>query len=374
LPSSISPPTPRARPKPAASTSALPRKSAPFAYRLRNVTEANLALELRVSNGSDDIEGWGPWTPLALSSDAGWRAENLRGRHIKLRLRILDAAVAAATATALGQPPRAEIQNSKPKTQNPIALAALELDRATLFGLPQNRRPQLQDFRVLTPSFGVIPAVEQPPSASTSLSQLVEARKEDDRRRNSFLSSQVVPSPGSQVVIWTLADPDGDQLVSSFSIRREGDNDWIELVRQAKETFAQFDTRHLPDGVYFTRLIATETAPRPSADRLSQTFETDDLIIDHTAPEIVEATARRTNDSIVITLRGRDRLSLLEGIEVVFNNHVREALEQTADGVRDGREETFSLDVPLARVANATSVEVTLYDAAGNGTAKRLTW
>jgi hypothetical protein len=42
--------------------------------------------------------------------------------------------------------------------------------------------------------------------------------------------------------------------------------------------------------------------------------------------------------------------------------------------VRDGREETFTLEIPLARVSNATSLEVTLYDAAGNGTAKRLSW
>ena len=77
---------------------------------------------------------------------------------------------------------------------------------------------------------------------------------------------------------------------------------------------------------------------------------------------------------MTITVLGRDQLSLLDGIEVVFNNNVRETIEQPADGIRDGREETFTFEVPLARVSNATSVEVTLYDAAGNGTAKRLSW
>ncbi|HUR56559.1 MAG TPA: hypothetical protein VM029_02540, partial [Opitutaceae bacterium] len=90
--------------------------------------------------------------------------------------------------------------------------------------------------------------------------------------------------------------------------------------------------------------------------------------------EMVEATARRGSDSLVVTVRGRDKLSLLDGIEIVFNNGVRETVEQPADGVRDGREETFSLEVPLARVSNATSLEVTLYDAGGNSAAKRLSW
>ena len=318
--------------------------------RLRNLAPANLAPEIRFSHGSDDLEGWSPWSPLTLGADGGWRGDNLRARHVKLRLRLIGTSGSGASADAL------------------------EIDRASLFGLPQNRRPQLQDFRVLTPNFGVIPAAEQPPPAVASLSQLVAAPKEEDRRRTNFLNSQVVLMPGAQVILWTLADADGDQLLATFSIRRDGDTEWIDLVRNVRESFAQFDTRHLPDGTYFTRLVVREAAPRPEADRLTHTFETDDLIVDRTAPEILEAAARRTADSVVITVRGRDRLSLLEGIEVVFNNHVRESLEQPADGIRDGREETFTLDVPLARVSNASSLEVTLYDTAGNGTARRLAW
>jgi hypothetical protein len=183
-----------------------------------------------------------------------------------------------------------------------------------------------------------------------------------------------VPSPGTQVVFWTLTDPDGDNVLATFSIRRDGDSAWTDLAVNTRDSYAQFDTAHLPDGVYFTRLVATETAPRPAAERLSPTFETDDLIVDHTPPEILEAAAKRDGDRVVITLHGRDALSLLDGIEVVFNNGVRETVEQPDDGIRDSREERFTLDVPLAKVSNATSAEVTLYDAAGNSTARRLTW
>jgi hypothetical protein len=243
-----------------------------------------------------------------------------------------------------------------------------------LFGLPQNRRPLLQDFRVLTAGFAMIPPAEQPPPAVVSLSQVIQAPKEEDRRRPNLMGSQIIPSPGSQVVIWTVTDPDGDTLLNTFSIRREGDTTWTDIAASIRENYVQFDTKNLPDGVYFTRLVATETSPRQEHERLSQTFETDDLIVDHTPPEMNAATAQRTATSVILTVRGRDQLSLLDGIEVVFNNNVRETVEQPADGVRDGREETFTLEIPLARVSNATSLEVTLYDAAGNGTAKRLSW
>lgn len=315
--------------------------------RLRNLAASDLSLDVRVSNGSDELEGWSEWTPLKASADDGWRPEALRGRYARLRIRLA---------------------NSTP---------ALEIDRASLFTLPQNRRPVLQDFRVLTPNFGLILAADQPPPANVSLNQLMQSAPREDeggKRKGNFLSSQVVPSPGAQVVLWTVTDPDSDNFLCTFSIRRDGDATWTDVAANTRDGYAQFDTAHLPDGVYFTRLIATETAPRPAGTRLSQTFETDDLIVDHTAPEVVEATARRNGDAIAVTVRGRDKLSLLDGIEVIFNNSVRETVEQPADGVRDGREETFTLEIPLARVSNATSLEVTLYDVAGNGTARRLTW
>lgn len=316
--------------------------------RLRSLAPRNLALDLKVSNGSDEIEGWGPWTPLSAATDAGWRADGLRGRYVKLRLRVLDAP----------------------------ATPGFEIDRATLFTLPQNRRPALQEFRVLSPGYALVVNVEQPQVPILSLNQLLQTgtKEEDGKRKNSFFSSQVVPAPGTQVVLWTITDPDGDNFLCTFSVRRDGDTAWTELAANTRDSYAQFETSHMPDGVYFTRLVATETAPRPVKERLSQTFETDDLIIDHTPPEMVEATARRDGDRVIVTVRGRDQLSLLDGIEVIFNNGVRETVEQPADGVRDGREETFVLDVALAKISNATSLEVTLYDAAGNGSSKRLSW
>lgn len=314
--------------------------------RLRQLAEADVTTELRTSYGADELEGWGPWNGLTIAPDGGRRADAQRGRYVRLRIRLADSAPAAS----------------------------FELDRAALFSLPANHRPSLQDFRILTPGYAVIPAQETVPSAVVSLSTLTSATKDDDRRRSNFLTSQVVPSPGTQVILWTITDQDGDATVSTFSIRRDGDPAWSDLATTTREGYAQFDTKNLPDGVYFTRLVATETAPRPLAERLSRTFETDDLIIDNTPPEMIAATAVLRDNKVIVTVRGRDQLSLLEGIEVVFNNNVRETVEQPIDGIRDGREETFSLEVPLARVSNANALEVTLYDRAGNGTAKRLTW
>lgn len=311
--------------------------------RLRELTDTQVSVEIKTSNGSDEVEGWTPWTTLK-PADGGWRGEALRGRYVKLRLKL----PAETSADA-------------------------QVDKAALYSLPQNHRPVLQDFHVLSANFGIVAAPEPMQSTTVSLGQLLNG-KDDDKRKGSFLSSQVVPAPGTQVVLWTVSDADGDNLLCTFSIRRDGDAAWTDVVRNTRDSYAQFDISHLPDGVYFTRLVVAETDPRPAADRLTTNFETDDLVVDHTPPQILEASAKRDGDKVIVTVHGRDALSLLDGIEATFNNGVHEQTEQPVDGIRDSREETFSIELPLARVSGASSVEVTLYDAVGNTATQRLTW
>jgi len=310
--------------------------------RIRDVEPAQLSLSVRTTNGSGEPEGWSPWAEMA--DNDGWRAAAPAGRYAELKL-----ALPAAT------PP------------------TLELAKASLYFLTQNHRPQLQDFRVLSPNFAIVVPPEMPPPVVTTVGQLMQAGEHDgEHRKSAFLGSQVVASPGMRVVFWTVADPDGDNLVYTFSIRRDGDPAWTDIAVGIRESYVQFDTRHLQEGTWFTRLVATEAAPRPVAERLSVTFDTDDLVVDHTPPVIEEALARREAGKVIVSIRGRDALSLLDSAEYTFNNGVHETVEQPADGILDGREETFVLELPSERVAGATSVEVTLYDAAGNGSTRRL--
>ena len=106
--------------------------------RLRDLDSRQLSVDIRTSYGSDELEGWTPWTPLASAGD-GWRAPDLRGRYVKLRLRL------------------------------PAAAAAAELDRASLYYLPQNRRPELQDFHFISPNYTLVPPARAAPRPSFPL-------------------------------------------------------------------------------------------------------------------------------------------------------------------------------------------------------------
>jgi hypothetical protein len=309
--------------------------------RERDLGTGQLSLSIRTTNAANETDGWSPW--VAMADADGWRAAVPTGRYAELKL-----SVAAA---------------SKP---------TLELDKASLYYLTQNHRPQLQDFRMLTPNFAIVVPPEMPAPVTTTVGQLLQASDRDSDHRRGFLGSQIFSSPGTRVAFWTVTAPDGDNLVYTFSIRHDGDPDWTDIAVDGKDSFVQFDTLHLKEGTWFTRLVAKQAAPRPEGERLSVTFETDDMVVDHTAPEIEEASVRRDAGKVIVTIRGRDALSILDSAEFTFNNGAHEVVEQPADGILDGMEETFVLELAAERIAGATSVEVTLYDSAGNGATRRL--
>jgi len=134
----------------------------------------------------------------------------------------------------------------------------------------------------------------------------------------------------------------------------------------------EFDTGSLAEGLYDTRLTVAEQAPRPAKQRLTYTFETDNLLVDRTPPDITAAQVQRIDGKLVVSVEGRDALSLLEGAEFVLNNGVHDSVTHPVDGILDGREEKFVLELPEARASGATSVEVLLYDQAGNSSSTRL--
>lgn len=317
--------------------------------RLDGAAAERVRVALRTSFGSDELEGWTEWTELK-PTDGGWFAPGLRGRYVQLRV---------TWKFLLGAEPN--------------------IDKATLFHLPQNRRPQLNDFRIFPVNLGLVPAPDAAPAMPTmTLGQLLfplpRETKDDsaNKRKGGLLNSPVVPSPGAQIVYWTLADPDDDNLAATFSISPEGKNEWTDLAINTTESFVQFDVSHLPEGRYRSRLAVREQAPRPEAQRLSYTFETDYLTVDRTPPEIVAAKAEHLVGVWRITIDGRDAASLLEGAEVLLNNGPHSTLEQPLDGILDSRRETFVAEFPDAKAANATSAEITLYDKSGNSSATRV--
>lgn len=317
--------------------------------RLRGLEETEVTVRLRANRGRDALEGWTPWV-TARHQHGGWTAEGLIGRYLEIELEL-----PADTA------------------------AQAELDQAEIFYLPQNRRPVLQTFRLISPNFG-LDAHPKTVGNSTNLNlgQIIGTspspinKPVSEQQWQALLSSRVVPQPGMQIALWTATDPDEDNLRATFSIRREDESTWTDLVVETDAGWLQFDRRTLPEGLYFTRLTLTEQAPRPLDQRRTVTFKTDDLVIDLTPPEIVGVDTVVDSGHLRLTVSGIDQRSRLSRAWLVFNNGLEVELAQPVDGILDSPAEAFATDVRVDALGPATNVEVYLEDTAGNVATQRL--
>ncbi|MDX2186842.1 MAG: hypothetical protein SFV32_07920 [Opitutaceae bacterium] len=306
--------------------------------RIRASTTDGVKVSLRTSRTADEAEGWSAWRELAPRGD-GWFQENLVARHVKLRV------ILPPGETAL-------------------------VERAELFVSPENRRPQVSEFRFLPANYEVRLPQEPLPSTTTTVGNLIGSKKAE--RETNLGASTAIPRPGIQTAVWTASDADGDSLSTSFFLKGDTGGDWIPIAVRTSEPFAQFSTDPLPEGYYAARLVVSEEAPRPEGDRLSTTLEVDTLTVDRTGPAILSSGITQTDTAFSVRVEAKDNLSLLDRAEFNFNNGWNEKLSVPADSIRDSRHETFELQAPTASVANATAVEITVTDANGNTTYTRL--
>jgi len=318
--------------------------------RLRDLPPESLSVDFKIGNSADEGEGWSDWQAATREGDA-YRLGDAAARFARLRLR----APAAMAASA-------------------------EIGRAVLFNMPQNRPPSVQDFRVFPPGLGLIQMPEPPPPASLPLGQFLFPNQPQPQQegaaqlqqKNTFLASQIVAQPGNQLVYWNLADPDGDNLLVDLALRHIESTAWTEIAAGVDSNNLGFSTADLPEGPYVLKLTVTETAPRPGPDRQSVVYESDDLTVDRTPPEILETSRSATDSAVTIRVTARDQWSVLRGARAVLNNGAEIESVFPEDGILDGNEETFLLEIPRAATTGATNAEIMVVDQAGNRTSQRI--
>ncbi|WP_156469170.1 hypothetical protein [Cephaloticoccus primus] len=309
-----------------------------------------LRVEMRSSYSSDPLEGWGEWhEAIRHSDDPAWYAAENNG------------------AQPEGAPPPTPLRGRYVQLRLSARVPAFEVSGARLYSLPQNQHPQLSSFTVLPPS--------NARNSADTLRKAAEAAKIG--YRDDLATAADTPLyRSSRVIIWDLSDANGDVLLSTLSIHGpedDADAQWEPVLVDSENRFAIFDTAPLPEGRYRTRLDVRETAPRPAPQRLSISFSTDDFVVDRSPPEILHTQLERTEaGGLTLTVQARDALSLLRGAEFHLNNGTRYTVSHPLDGILDGREEGFALELSPAQLGTATAVEIIVLDEHFNSASTRV--
>lgn len=240
------------------------------------------------------------------------------------------------------------------------------IDSVAISYQPQNGRPVVRSIQV-TPQWAAAQAKPAAPAQQPSVAYSITVTDTGDASQptSSGTPTQTVSRSGMQQLYlsWQADDPDGDTLIYSVHYRGEDEREWKLLKADIRENTLQQDGEVFADGRYFFRVVASDRlANSPQAARESD-LVSPPVLIDQTPPRVRILEPKRQGQEWILDVRVEDSASPIRRAEYSVNAGPWTVLE-AADGITDGREESFT--VRLRGEGGERSVVVRAFDAAGN--------
>jgi hypothetical protein len=168
-----------------------------------------------------------------------------------------------------------------------------------------------------------------------------------------------------RILRWEASDPNDDHLTFRLESRRAGDGDWSTLEEEVDDPLYVLDSSRLPDGNYDLRVTASDAKANPPGEARTHARESDRLVIDNTAPEVLDLVVRPVGaDSVEIAARLVDNLGPLKSADVTVDG--KEWMRTLPlDRVWDEAAEELRVRVALPKTG-PVEIQVRLFDRAGN--------
>jgi hypothetical protein len=232
-----------------------------------------------------------------------------------------------------------------------------QLHRVSLFYLQANISPLIQSLTLLSPNEVYLkPPDQEEVIWGAEESAAGAAEKKDDR---SLFMAKKVERKGFQTMTWEATDENGDRLVYTVSIRKEGETTWRTVKDGWSESLIAIDTISYPDGVYFLKLEASDSGSNPPGSELRAEKISPPLVIDNSLPLVKDFTAARERNSLQVAFQAEDSFSSIQEVEYLVRPGDWRVVFP-ADGISDSKVETFKFRVPLpAGAENLVTVRVT---------------
>lgn len=289
---------------------------------------------------------WTPWTPPTPPSAPGRAARGAR----------------EGGELALGELPRARFVQWRARFRAADG-ASPRLYAVELSYRQENLRPRIDRFAAMDPgeilvaaSFNPANQVFAPASPDRQgIFTTLEAAPEGEGRLKTLWKK------GYRTLRWRTGDDNGDGLVFALTFRPVGDGGdeggWLAVADDLDDDHFSFDATVLPDGVYRFRLTASDRPDNGPAEALAAERVSEPVVFDQSPPALVAL--ERAGGALTAVVE--DAWSPLRQAEWSADGGEWKPAE-AADGLLDGRRETFAVTPP----AGARFVVLRVMDAAYN--------
>ncbi|MEQ1885972.1 MAG: hypothetical protein ABL967_12990 [Bryobacteraceae bacterium] len=284
--------------------------------------QGNVDFETRSGNLSRPQKDWSPWARL----DASGRVVSPAARFLQYRATIGGTAELYDVASAY------ETKNVAPSVE------AIETT-------PANYR---------TPS----PAAGPPPSNPLTLTLPAIGGKRTASSSSESTNPSLTWAKGQIGARWTASDENSDTLLYKLEIRGDGETAWKLLRDGVRERYYSWDSTAFPDGKYYLRVTATDSASNPPDQALTGTRDGDRFLIDNSAPEISGLTGTINGAKIDVRFHAKDAWTVLEKAEYSVNGGEWKAVEPTTR-LADSEEHDYRFQVDRGQGEVTIAVRVT---------------
>jgi hypothetical protein len=290
----------------------------------------NVSIQTRSGNTEKADETWSGWT--AVTGDArGGQVASPRARYLQWR-----AVLRSGANTALNEVSVAFLARNIP----PEVLSITVLP--TNVGLVANPPPQIDPNIERS---GLDPAAFGIPSAA------VAPRRVYIRGARSFQ--------------WTAEDRNGDKLVYDILYKEASETNYKPLRENLDQNFYSLDGQTLADGRYTIRIVAKDLPENPANQSLTGERTSEPFDIDNTQPTVTAVGAPQVSGTgSRVVFAATDSSSYLSRAEYSVNGGEWMTV-YADDGISDGPNERYTIDVPLA-ASGEYAVTLRVFDSQGN--------
>ena len=208
---------------------------------------------------------------------------------------------------------------------------ASAIDNVTIFYLPKNVAPEVDEVAV-TVGARVVPGARNAPPAVDANG--VEA------------GPPTVPDKHAIAVKWKAHDANDDDLVYSVYYRADGENRWKLLRDNVENRFVNLESDLFADGGYNILVVASDAPSHAREDSLTGEATSSRFEVDNTPPRIEALKASVENNQVHLTFRAVDSFSTISRAEYSIDADDWQIADPVGQ-ISDDKVENYDFRVPI---------------------------
>ena len=290
----------------------------------------NVQIQTRSGNTEKADETWSAWTPVNTESRSG-QISSPKARYLQWRALLRPGSNTSLNEVSVSYLAR----NIAPEV---LSITILPTNVGLVANPPIQVDPNIELSGLDPATFGV-PSSNAPP-------------------RRVYLR-------GARSFQWTAEDRNGDKLVYDIYYKEMSEASYKLLRENLADNFFALDGQSLADGRYTVRVVAKDASENPTGQFLTGERVSEPFDIDNGQPTVTASGApQMTATGARIVFIASDRSSYLTRAEYSVNGGEWQTV-YADDGISDGPEERYTLEVPLSATGEY-AVTLRVFDSQGN--------